>query len=274
MLEALDASASLTLPGFGGLEITLAVLLLLVLAGFSAGWVDAVVGGGGLIQVPALLVLFPDMSAVQALATNKVGSIMGTSTSSITYYRRIHPDMRTAAPMAVCALLASVGGAALASHIPEAALRPIIIVVLVGVLVYTLLKPQVGTVTELRWEGNRHYGAAAGIGLAVGLYDGLLGPGTGSFLVMGLVGVIGYAFLPASAIAKIVNFATNLGALAFFVPAGHVVWGVGLVVGTANLCGAYLGARMAVAKGNRFVRIAFLVVVAALIVRLAWDILG
>src|SRR5690606_8470070 len=126
----------------------------------------------------------------------------------------------------------------------------------------------------LRRERARPYGAAAGIGLAVGLYAGLLGPGTGSFLVMGLVGVIGYAFLPASAIAKIVNFATNLGALAFFVPAGHVVWGVGLVVGTANLCGAYLGARMAVAKGNRFVRIAFLVVVAALIVRLAWDILG
>lgn len=259
---------------FGGLEITLGILLLLVLAGMAAGWVDAVVGGGGLIQLPALLVLFPGMTAVQALATNKVGSIMGTSTSAITYYRRIHPDMRTAAPMAVAALAASMGGAALAVYIPEQALRPIIVVVLVGVLAYTLAKPSLGSTTDLRWEGNRHYGAAVGFGLLIGLYDGLLGPGTGSFLVMALVGVMGYAFLPASAIAKIVNFATNLGALVFFVPNGAVIWGVGLIVGTANLIGAYLGARMAVAKGNRFVRVAFLVVVSALIVKLTWDVLN
>lgn len=258
---------------FGGLEITLGILLLLVLAGMAAGWVDAVVGGGGLIQLPALLVLFPGMTSVQALATNKVGSIMGTSTSAITYYRRIHPDMRTAAPMAVAALAASMGGAALASYMPEQALRPIIIVVLVGVLVYTLAKPGMGATTDLRWEGNRHYGAAVGFGLLIGLYDGLLGPGTGSFLVMALVGVMGYAFLPATAIAKIVNFATNLGALVIFVPNGAVIWGIGLIVGTANLVGAYIGARMAVAKGNRFVRVAFLVVVSALIVKLAWDVL-
>ncbi len=268
------ADAPLTLPGFGTVEITLTVLLLLVLAGLAAGWVDAVVGGGGLIQLPALLVLFPQMSAVEALATNKVGSIMGTSTSSITYYRRIHPDMRTAAPMAVAALIASIGGAALASFIPEQALRPIIVVVLVGVLVYTLVKPSMGATTALRWEGNRHYGAAVGFGALIGLYDGLLGPGTGSFLVMALVGVIGYAFLPATALAKIVNFATNLGALAFFVPHGVVIWGVGLVVGTANLVGAYIGARMAVAKGNGFVRVAFLVVVSALIIKLTYDVLN
>lgn len=272
-MPAPAATSALTLPGFGGLEVTIAVLLLLVLAGLAAGWVDAVVGGGGLIQLPALLVLFPDISAVQALATNKVGSIMGTSTSAVTYYRRIHPDMRTAAPMAVAALAASIGGAALASYLPEEALRPIIVVVLVGVLVYTLAKPQLGSTTALRWEGNRHYGAATGLGLVIGLYDGLLGPGTGSFLVMGLVGVIGYAFLPASAIAKIVNFATNFGALMFFVPNGSVMWGIGLVVGTANLVGAYIGARMAVAKGNRFVRVAFLAVVTALIVKMAWDLL-
>ena len=268
------AAGSFTLPGFGDVEVTLTLLLLLILAGLAAGWIDAVVGGGGLIQLPALLVLFPEMSAVQALATNKVGSIMGTSTSSITYYRRIHPDLRTAAPMALAALIASLGGAALASYIPESALRPIIIVVLVGVFVYTLARPSLGSTTELRWEGNRHYGAAAGIGLLIGLYDGLLGPGTGSFLVMALVGVIGYAFLPASALAKIVNLATNFGALLFFVPAGHVVWGVGLMVGAANLVGAYIGARMAVAKGNRFVRVAFVVVVAALILRLGWDVIA
>lgn len=265
-------AGTLSLPGLSGVEITLGVLLLLVVAAMAAGWVDAVVGGGGLIQLPALLVLVPEMSAVQALATNKVGSIMGTSTSSITYYRRIHPDMRTAAPMALAALAASMGGAVLASRIPEEALRPIIVVVLVGVLAYTLARPNLGASTALRWEGNRHYGTAAGLGLVIGLYDGLLGPGTGSFLVMALVGVIGYAFLPATAIAKIVNFATNLGALMFFVPAGHVVWGIGIILGVANLTGAYIGARMAVAKGSRFVRIAFITVVGALIVKLVWDV--
>jgi uncharacterized protein len=198
---------------------------------------------------------------------------MGTSTSSITYYRRVHPDLRTALPMALAALAAACGGALLASNIPAAALRPIIVVVLVAVLAYTLARPGMGTTTALRWEGNRHYGTAVAFGVLIGAYDGLLGPGTGSFLVMALVGVLGYAFLPATAIAKIVNFATNLGALAFFVPNGVVVWGVGLVVGTANLVGAYIGARMAVAKGSRFVRVAFLVVVAALIVKLTWDLL-
>lgn len=267
------SATTLELPGFGGLELTLALLLLLVLAGLASGWVDAVVGGGGLIQLPALLLLFPQLTPVQALATNKVGSIMGTSTSSITYYRRVHPDLRTALPMAVGALAASVCGALLASRIPAEALRPIIVVVLVAVLAYTLARPGIGASSRLRWEGNRHYGTAVALGILIGAYDGLLGPGTGSFLVISLVSVLGYAFLPATALAKIVNFATNLGALAFFVPSGAVVWGIGLVVGSANLLGAYVGARMAVSKGNRFVRVVFVVVVSALILRLGWDVL-
>ncbi|QOR72557.1 TSUP family transporter [Ruania alkalisoli] len=265
------ADATLTLPGSAGLEITVWVLTLLVFAGLAAGFVDAVVGGGGLIQLPALL-LVPGISPVQALATNKVGSIMGTSTSSITYYRRVHPDMRTAAPMAIAALLAAVGGAALAANIPAEAFKPIIIVVLIAVAVYTVARPQVGVSTELRWTGNHHYGMAMLVGAAIGAYDGLLGPGTGSFLVISLVSVLGYAFLPATALAKIVNFATNLGALAFFVPHGAVLWGIGLAIGSANMLGAYIGARTAVARGSRFIRIAFVVVVAVLIVKLGWDV--
>lgn len=265
------ADAGIALPGAQGLEIGWVTLLLLVLAGLAAGWVDAVVGGGGLIQLPALL-LVPGISPLQALATNKVGSIMGTSTSAITYYRRVHPDLRTAAPMALAALAAAVGGAALASRIPAAALKPIIIVVLVGVALYTALRPRMGSTTDLRWSGNHHYGAAAALGLVIGAYDGLLGPGTGSFLVISLVSVLGYAFLPASALAKIVNFATNAGALIFFIPYGAVLWGLGLLIGAANLVGGYLGARMAVARGSAFVRVTFLVVVTALILRLAWDV--
>ena len=253
------------------LDLDVTTVLLLVLAGLAAGWVDAVVGGGGLIQLPALL-LVPGISPVQALATNKLGSIMGTSVSSITYYRRVGPDLTTAGPLAVAALAGAVGGAALATRIPAEIFTPIILVVLVGVAVFTILRPQVGAQDDLRWEGNRHRWTAAGIGLVIGAYDGLLGPGTGTFLVISLVSVLGYAFLPASALAKIVNFATNLGALLFFVPHGAVLWGLGLSMGVANLVGGYVGARMAVAKGSGFVRVVFVVVVGALICKLGYDV--
>lgn len=253
------------------LDLSVATLALLALAGFAAGWIDAVVGGGGLLQLPALL-LVPGMTPLQALATNKVGSIMGTSVSSLTYYRRIQPDLRTGIPMALIALVTAILGARLASLIPAHALRIVILVVLIGVAIYTIAKPHLGTVTNLRWQGRTHLAAALLLGGVLGLYDGLLGPGTGTFLVLGLVGMVGYAFLPATAIAKIVNFATNLGALIFFVPSGAVVWAAGLVLGVANMFGGYTGARMAIAKGATFIRVVFLVVVFTLILRLAWDI--
>lgn len=254
-------------------ELELTTLLLLILAGFAAGWIDAVVGGGGLIQLPAL-VLTPGVSTVEALATNKLASIMGTSVSSVTFYRRVHPDLTTAAPAALAALAGAFGGASLAPLIPAEVLQPVIVAALVLVLVLVVARPQLGATTQLRWEGNRHRWVAAGIGLGIGAYDGLLGPGTGTFLVLALVGVLGYAFLPASAIAKIINFATNLGALLFFIPHGSVLWGLGLIVGTANLLGGYLGARMAVARGSGFVRIILVVVVSALIVRMVWGLIG
>jgi len=253
-------------------DLDVLTLVLLLLAALTAGWVDAVVGGGGLIQLPALL-LVPGISPVEALATNKVGSIMGTSVSSLTYYRRVGPDLRTAAPMALAALAGAVGGAALAAQIPAELFTPIILVVLVAVAAWTIARPRIGAQTDLRWTGRGHHLAAAGLGLAIGAYDGLLGPGTGTFLVISLVSVLGYAFLPATALAKIVNFATNLGALIFFVPYGAVLWGLGLALGLANLTGGYIGARMAVAKGSGFIRVVFLVVVLALITRLGWDVL-
>lgn len=255
-----------------GLELTLGTVLLLVLAGFAAGWVDAVVGGGGLVQLPALL-LVPGISPVQALATNKLAGILGTSVSAATYYRRVQPDLRTAGPMAVAALLGAGGGATLASLLPEDVFVPIILVALVAVAVYTVARPQVGRATELRWQGRAHLVVALGLGLAIGFYDGLLGPGTGSFLVIALVGVLGYAFLQASAQSKIVNTATNLGALVVFAAQGAPLWRLGLLVGAANVVGAYLGARTAIARGSGFVRVVFLVVVAVLIVRLGAELL-
>lgn len=248
-------------------------LLLMGLAAICAGWVDAVVGGGGLIQLPALLLGFPQAAPVQILATNKLSSICGTSVSAVTYYRRVGPDLRTALPLALLAFGGALIGALIGSHIPKAAFNPIILVVLIGVGTYTLLKPELGRETDLRFSGHRHLLAATGVGLLIGVYDGALGPGTGSFLVFALVGLLGYAFMQASAKAKIANFATNLGALVIFIPAGAVMWKVGLLMGLGNLAGGYLGARTAVAQGGGFVRIVFVVVVGAFIVKIGLDVI-
>lgn len=251
-----------------------ATLALMVLAALTAGWVDAVVGGGGLVQLPALLLGFPQAAPVQLLATNKLASICGTSTSAVTYWRRVRPDLRTAIPLALLAFAGSLVGAAVASRLPRSVFDPVILVVLVGVGAYTLLRPDLGAETVLRWSGHRHVVMAGVAGLAVGCYDGALGPGTGSFFVFWLVGLMGYAFLEASAKAKIANVATNLAALAVFVPQGAVMWRVGLVMGAANLVGGYLGARTAVAAGTRFVRVVFVVVVGAFVLRIGYDVLA
>jgi uncharacterized protein len=249
-------------------------LVLLAVAGLAAGFVDAVVGGGGLVQLPALLVGLPHASPVQILATNKLGSICGTTVSSATYYRRVKPDPRTFGPMMACAFAGSLGGAFLGSHISDRAFDPIVLVVLVVVGAYVLLRPDLGKTTLLRYDGRRHLGIAMGAGLLIGCYDGALGPGTGSFFVISLVGMLGYSFLEASAKARLANWATNLAALCVFVPQGAVLWKVGVVMGVCNLVGGYVGARTTVSRGTRFVRVFFVVVVAAFVVRIGGDVLG
>ena len=253
---------------------TLLTVVFVAGAALLAGWVDAVVGGGGLVQLPALLLGFPTASPAQVLATNKFSSIFGTTTSAVTYYRRVHPDLRTALPMAAVAFVGAIGGALIGVHIPKAAFNPIVLVCLVLVGAYTLLRPELGRETALRWHGRRHRTAAMLIGFVIGVYDGALGPGTGSFLVFALVGLMGYAFLEASAKAKITNVATNLGALVVFAPGGFVMVKVGLVMAAANLLGGYVGARTAVRFGSGFVRVVFIVVVSAFIVRISLQLLG
>jgi hypothetical protein len=173
-----------------------------------------------------------------------------------------------------CAFVGSVGGAVIGSHISSSAFDPIVLVVLVVVGAYVVFRPDLGQATELRHSGVRHLGIAMLTGLAIGCYDGALGPGTGSFFVITLVGLLGYSFLEASAKARIANWATNLAALCVFVPEDAVLWKVGLVMGVCNLVGGYLGARTAVARGTGFVRIFFIVVVAGFTVRIAGDLLG
>ncbi|WP_310528707.1 TSUP family transporter [Nocardioides sp.] len=256
------------------MELSITTVALLVLAALAAGFVDAVVGGGGLIQLPALLIGLPGASVVQIAATNKLASFCGTSISAATYFRRIRPDPRTFLPLMLAAFVGSFGGALVATLMPRSAFDPVILVALVLVGSYVWFRPSVGALTQLRFSGGRHLSAVLMTGLAVGFYDGAIGPGTGSFFVFALVGVLGYNFLEASAKAKLANWATNLAALVVFIPQGAVLWQLAPLMAVANIAGGYAGARVAMARGARFVRIFFLVVVSALVVRLGSGVLG
>lgn len=256
------------------MELTTGTVLLLMLAALAAGFVDAVVGGGGLIQLPALLLGLPGASVVQIAATNKLASFCGTSISAATFFRRVRPDPRTFLPLMLAAFAGSLGGAFVASLLPRSAFDPIILVVLVLVGAYVWFKPSVGTLTALRYSGGTHVSAVALTGVTIGFYDGAIGPGTGSFFVFALVGLLGYNFLEASAKAKLANWATNLAALVVFVPQGAVMWKLGLLMAAANIVGGYAGARVAVARGARFVRVFFLVVVSGFVVRIGGGLLG
>ena len=253
-------------------DLTALTLVLLVGAAFVAGWVDAVVGGGGLIQLPALLTGLPaETSTATVLGTNKIASAAGTAVSALTYVRRISPVVATAVPLVVCALLGSAVGAGLASLIPKVWMNPVVLVALLAVGTYTLAKPSMGIEHAPRHTGRGQVLRAGAIGGGVGLYDGILGPGTGSFFLILLVAVLGYGFLEASVHAKLANLTTNLGALAVFGLHGEVWWLLGGIMAVANIAGGYLGARSALTLGSGFVRIVFLVVTGGLALRLAAD---
>ncbi|MBW4720868.1 TSUP family transporter [Saccharothrix obliqua] len=262
-------TTALDWPGFG--QVSLAGLLFLCLAAVLAGAVDAVVGGGGLIQVPALLLVGPGGQPLYALATNKIASVVGTASAVTTYARQTTMDWRSAIPMAVSAFCGAVGGAAFAGALEPGVLNGVVLVALIGVGLYTWRKPDLGVAETPRYGRGVQIGLMALGGAVVGFYDGLAGPGTGAFLVFLLVGVVGFAFLRASATAKVVNVATNLGALLYFIPTGKVLWGLGLVLAVCNLSGAVFGARLAVRRGSAFVRRVFLTVVVALVVSLGWK---
>ena len=248
-------------------------IALLCLAAFAAGMLDAVVGGGGLIQLPALLLVLPSYPVVALLGTNKLASVVGTGSAAITYARRVAIDRATTLRMCAAAFVGSLLGAWAATVVGSGLLRPAVLVALVGVWLYTLRRPQLGEVEELRLSRGHHTAVAVTGGLLIGAYDGFLGPGTGSFVIFLLVGGVGLSFLHASATAKFVNTTTNVAALLVFGLGGHVLWGLGALMAASNLAGSQVGARLAIRRGSAWVRRVFLIVVAALILRLAYDVL-
>ncbi|GGM53311.1 UPF0721 transmembrane protein [Longimycelium tulufanense] len=257
-------------PGFA--DVSLAGLLFLCLAAFAAGTVDAVVGGGGLVQLPALMLLGVGGHPVYAVATNKVAAVVGTSAALRTYARRTRIRWRSAVPMAATALAGAYGGATVADKLSPGALNGIVLTAIAGVGYYTWRRRELGLHESTRFGPRAELALMTLGGAVLGFYDGMTGPGTGSFLVFLLVGLLGFAFLRASATAKVVNVATNIGALAYFAPAGKVLWGLGLAMAVFNLAGGLVGAGVAVRYGSVFVRHVFLAVVATLLVTLGWRV--
>ena len=247
------------------------VLIFLALASGFAGFVDAMAGGGGLIQLPALLIGLPNKELPLILGTNKVPSIFGTAAAARNYFKNIKPDIPLTVSMMGPAFIGSITGAAFAATVPKDFFKPFIVFLLITVAIYTWRKPALGMNENLKFTHKKRLLFVALIGLLIGFYDGIFGPGTGTFLVFFLVSGIGYAFLKASATAKLVNIATNAGAILSFQLTGHIWWQLGLLLAFANVAGAVIGSRLAIKGGSPLVRKVFLAVIFLLIARVAWD---
>jgi uncharacterized membrane protein YfcA len=246
-------------------------LLFVSLASLLAGGIDSIVGGGGLILVPALFAVYPSAAPATLFGTNKSASVWGTSIATVQYSRRVQMRWAVLGPAAGAALVGSFLGAWAVTLIDPGFLRRALPLILLAVLLYTLAKKDLGRTHTPRHTQGRETLLACAIGLVIGWYDGFFGPGTGSFFIFLFVRLLGYDFLNASAAAKLLNVATNIAAIALFAAKGHVWWHIGLVMAAANVTGSLIGTRLALKHGAGFVRGVFIVVVGALILKTGYD---
>lgn len=246
-------------------------LLVVSLASLLAGFVDSIVGGGGLILVPALFATFPTTHPATLFGTNKGASVWGTGIATVQYSQRVQMPWPALLPAALVCFVTSLGGAWLVTVVSPEYLRKALPVVLLMVLAYTLAKKQLGRLHAPRFTGSRETLVASAIGAIIGFYDGFFGPGTGSFFVFLLVRLMGYDFLHASAGAKLLNTASNLAAIGLFALKGHVWWHFVLAMAIANVLGSLAGTHLALKHGTGFVRGVFILVVSALILKTGYD---
>lgn len=245
--------------------------ILLGVAAFFAGFVDAVVGGGGLIQLPALFSVFSNAVPASLLGTSKFAGVWGTSVAAVNYVKAVQLRWRIIIPAGFMAFAWSCAGAIAVTHVPPTYLRKALPFILVAIAVYTFWKKDLGTHAVLRYSGQKELLLALLVGALIGFYDGFFGPGTGSFFIFVFVRVFGYDFLQASASAKVLNVFCNAAALIWFGFSGHVMWVLGLGMAVCGVAGAVVGSRMAIKHGSDFVRSLFLVVVSSLVLKTAYD---
>jgi hypothetical protein len=244
---------------------------LLAVAALVAGLVDAVVGGGGLIQIPAIFAVFPKEVPATLLGTNKLASMCGTTVAAVKYARRVQVAWSAAAPAAIAAFVMAFAGAWTVTRVPADFVRSLLPLILLAVAVYTFKKKDFGSVHAPLHSGMTERLLAMGVGAFIGFYDGFFGPGTGSFLLFLFVRFFGFDFLGASAAAKVVNVACNVSALIWFGYSGHLIWKLAALMAVCQVAGSLIGTRLALKHGSGFVRKLFLVVVSLLIVKTAYD---
>jgi uncharacterized membrane protein YfcA len=245
--------------------------VLLGVAAFLAGFVDAVVGGGGLIQLPALFTVFPSTAPASLLGTSKLAGVWGTSVAAMNYVRTVQLKWRVILPAALMAFLLSFAGAVTVTHIPPTYLRKALPFILAMIAVYTFWKKDLGSHFRPLYSGSKELYMAMLVGAVIGFYDGFFGPGTGSFFIFIFVRIFGYDFLHASASAKVLNVACNVAALIWFGFSGHVIWMLGLAMAVCGVVGSVAGTHLAIKHGSGFVRSLFLVVVSALVLKTTYD---
>ena len=247
-------------------------LLVICLFAFIAGFIDAVVGGGGLIQIPALLINLPKTPLPTLFGTNKIAALSGTSIAAFHYSRRIKFNFRLLITIALFAGIASFLGARTIQYIDVNTLKPAVLFVLIAIAVYTFVKKDLGSMQTKVLSFNKQLIYGSFIGLVVGFYDGFFGPGTGSFFVLGFVVILGFEFVQASAYSKVINCMTNGAALLVFIKDGNYLLELAILMAISNIVGNIVGTKLALNKGNRFVRVIFLGIVSIMIVRYAYDI--
>ena len=247
-------------------------LVLLCMAAFAAGFIDAIVGGGGLIQTPSALILLPQYPVATVIGTIKIPALTGTSFAAAQYAKRVAFNYRQLVFMMITAFVAAFYGSKLLTLVNNHFMKPLLLVVLIAVGVYTWLNKNFGNHTKKTHSVKRQWWYAVLVSLVIGFYDGFIGPGAGSFLVLSFISLLGFDFFRASAHAKFVNLATNLGSVVFFAASGKIIYTIALPMAICNGMGGWLGARLALLKGNTFIRVLFLIVITGTIIRFAYDV--
>ena len=247
-------------------------IILLCIAAFAAGFVDAIVGGGGLIQTPMGLILLPQLPVSTVIGSLKIPAFSGTAFAAAQYVKKVTINWKLLLPMMALAMLASFAGSSLLTKMHNDFMKPVLLVVLSLVAIYTFIKKDFGQHKEKAHSPTLHIIYSLLISVLIGFYDGFIGPGAGSFLVLAFVVLMGYDFLHASANAKMVNLATNFGSILLFVLKGKIIWAVALPMALCNAAGGFTGAKLAINKGNKFIRIFFLIIVVGTLIRFAYDV--
>lgn len=248
------------------------ILILLCIAAFVAGFIDAIVGGGGLIQTPAGLILLPNLPVSTVIGTLKIPAFSGTSFAAFQYLKKVSMNWRLLFLMMTIAVPSAFAGSTLLTYMTNDFMKPLLLFILSLLAIYTYAKKNFGQHIEKDLSKRTQIINAVLISFIVGMYDGFIGPGTGSFFVVAFIALMGFDFLHASANAKMVNLATNFGSIVLFMIKGKIIWMIAIPMAVSNALGGWIGAKLAINKGNGFIRIFFLIVVVGTLIRFAYDV--